>query len=100
MKDRILLWNDDNHEPCIWINRNFMGVDLTTILENTLLEQPISNIKSEILELYPWDFEDSEDLEDGEGEIIFDWFQSMPNINETQWEYIFNREWNKLGKTL
>lgn len=100
MKDRILLWNDDNHEPCVWINRNFIGVDLTTILENTLLEQPISNIKSEILELYPWDFEDSEDLEDGEGEIIFDWFQSMPNINEIQWEYIFNREWNKLEKTL
>lgn len=28
MKDRILLWNDDNHAPCVWINNKFAGVDL------------------------------------------------------------------------
>jgi hypothetical protein len=101
MRDRILLWKDDNHEPSVWINKHFMGSDFITVIESALNEKSNSENSSEILEIYPWDFEvDDESLEDGEADILFDWFQDCPDITDKQWEYIFNREWRKLGKTL
>ena len=42
MKDRILLWNDDNHAPCVWINNKFAGVDLDRVIKNALYAQPVS----------------------------------------------------------
>jgi hypothetical protein len=101
MRDRILLWNDDNHEPAVWINKNFMGNDFITVIENALNEIPNSENSSEILEIYPWDFkEDDDSLSEEEIELLIDWFQENPSINSEQWDYIFNHEWRKLGKTL
>ena len=98
MKDRILLWDDDNHEPCVWINNKFAGVDLDTIIKSALYTQPVSKEGfCEILYIYPWDFED---LDEGEDEILFDWFQCVSNFTDEQWDLIFKREWKKLGKTL
>ncbi|MFR3182197.1 MAG: hypothetical protein ACLTPN_01025 [Clostridia bacterium] len=116
MRDRILLWNDDNHEPSVWINQHFMGVDFITVIESALNEKPNSENNSEILEIYPWDFKESDDdnynlkpktksinvvmkitniskktpiidideLEEGEADILFDWFQDCPNITDKQ----------------
>ena len=98
MKDRILLWNDDNHKPCVWINNKFAGVDLDTVVKSALYSNPKSEKKEcEVLEIYPWDFED---LDEGEDEILFDWFQSMPSFTDEQWDLIFEQQWRKLGKTL
>lgn len=98
MKDRILLWNDDNHEPCVWINNKFAGVDLDTVIESALYTQPVGKKEfCEILCIYPWDFED---LNEGEDEILFDWFQGMPSFTDEQWDLIFEQQWGKLGKTL
>lgn len=98
MKDRILLWNDDNHEPCVWINNKFAGADLETIIESALYVHPVGEEEScEMLYLY---FDNFEGLDEGEDEILFDWFQSMPNFTEEQWDLIFKQEWRKLGKTL
>lgn len=99
MKDKILLWNDDNHDPLVYINNKFMGVDFDTVLESVLYTKPISD-KCEILTLYCWDLDDAEYENDGDQDIIFDWFQSMPNISEEQWDYIFKSDWVSLGKTL
>lgn len=98
-KDRILLWNDDNHEPSVWINREFAGVDLDTVIQSALYSKPISNLKEcEILDVCDWTFDG--EVEDEEYDILFDWFQSMPDISEEQWNYIFEGKWNELGKTL
>lgn len=98
MKDRILLWDDDNHEPCVWINNKFAGVDLDTVIKSALYTQPVGKKEfCEILYIYPWDFED---LDEGEDEILFDWFQGMPSFTDEQWDLIFEQQWRKLGKTL
>ena len=56
MNDRILLWNDDNHAPCVWINNKFAGVDLDRVIKNALYAQPVSKEGFyEILYIYPWD---------------------------------------------
>lgn len=100
-RNEILLWNDDNHDPCVWINREFMGVDFGTVLENALFATPKNTKKIVIKEVFPWDFQDDcEDLEDSESDIIFDWFQGIPDISSDQWRYIFNSDWKRLGKTL
>lgn len=98
MKDRILLWDDENHEPCVWINNKFAGVDLDTVIKSALYMQPVGKKEfCEILYIYPWDFED---LDEGEDEILFDWFQGMPSFTDEQWDLIFEQQWRKLGKTL
>lgn len=53
MRDKILLWNDDNHEPSVWINKHFMGSDFITVIESALNEKSNSENSSEILEIYP-----------------------------------------------
>ena len=54
MKDRILLWDDDNHEPCVWINNKFAGVDLDTVIKSALYTQPVGKKEfCEILYIYP-----------------------------------------------
>lgn len=99
MKDRILLWDDDNHDPCVWINNKFAGVGLDTAIKSALYMKPISKEEFyEILYVYPWDFED--EFNDEDFNRLFDWFQSMPIFTEEQWELAFKREWKKLVKTL
>lgn len=102
MKDRILMWNDDNHEPCIWINNEFLGTDLNTVIKNALYSHPQSEANDcEILEIYPWNFEEGEDkVEEPEVDILFDWFQENPKFTEEQWNLIFEEKWRSLGKTL
>lgn len=98
IRDRILLWNDDNHEPSVWINGEFLGNEFITILKNVLKKEKMFEGDPEVLEVYPWDYE--EELEEGEADILFEWFQSKPNITKEQLEYIFNNEWRNLGKSL
>lgn len=101
MRDKILLWNDDNHEPSVWINKHFIGNDFITVLKMSLKEKQNFDLEPEILEIYPWDFEeDDNSLAEKEVELLCDWFQENPSINAEQWDYIFNHEWRKLGKTL
>lgn len=99
MKDRILLWNDDNHAPCVWINNKFAGVDLDRVIKNALYAQPISKEGFyEILYIYPWDFED--EFNDDDFDKLFYWFQTMPKFTEEQWNLIFKKQWKELFKTL
>ena len=99
MKDRILMWNDDNHEPCVWINNKFAGTDLNTVIKNALYSHPQSeNNDCEILQLYPWDFED--EFNDEDFDKLFYWFQKSPNFTDEQWNLIFEGKWKSLNKTL
>ncbi len=102
MKDRILMWNDDNHEPCVWINNKFAGADLNTVIKHALYSRPQSEANDcEILEIYPWNFEEGEDkVEEQEADILFDWLQENPKFTEEQWDLIFEEKWRSLGKTL
>lgn len=102
MKDRILMWNDDNHEPCVWINNKFVGANLNTVIKNALYSRPQSETNNcEILEIYPWDFEEGEDkVKEPEADMLFDWFQKNPGFTEEQWNLIFEEKWKSLGKTL
>lgn len=99
MKDRILLWNDDNHEPCIWINNEFAGIDIDTVIKSALYSNPKSEKEEcEVLEIYPWDFED--DFNDDDFDKIFDWFQGIPDFTEEQWDLVFEKNWKKLFQIL
>ena len=99
MKDRILLWNDDNHAPFVWINNKFAGVDLDRVIKSALYAQPISKEGFyEILYIYPWDFED--EFNDDDFDKLFDLFQNMSDFTEEQWNLIFKRQWKELFKTL
>lgn len=99
MEDKIFMWDDDNHEPCIWINNEFAGIDLDTVIESALYSKPKSEIKKCItLKISPWDFED--DFNDDDFDKLFDWFQSMPKFTDKQWELIFKQQWQELFKTL
>lgn len=101
MKDRILIWNDDNHEPVVYINRKLMGVDFETVIKSALFCKNLGEEKDcEILNLYCWDIEDNDFENEEEFDILFDWFQSMPKMSEEQWDLIFKKDFIKLGKTL
>lgn len=99
MKDRILLWDDDNHEPCVWINKEFAGVDLDTVVKSALYMQPISKEDFyEVLYIYPWNFED--EFNDDDFDKLFYWFQKIPHFTDEQWDLIFKKQWKELFKTL
>ena len=96
--NRFLLWNDDNHDPAVWLNMEFMGVDKEEVLKSVLYSEPKpSNDQSCIIkEICPWDFGD--DLSDQDCDKLFDWFQSMPEFTGEQWQLIFEENWEELIK--
>lgn len=96
--NRFLLWNDDNHDPVVWLNMELMGVDKEEILKNVLYAEPKSSNNRDCIvkEIFPWDFED--DLNDRDFDRLFDWFQSTPKFTEEQWQLIFEENWKELIK--
>lgn len=96
--NRFLLWSDDNHDPVVWLNMELMGVDIEEILKSVLYSEPkpSSNQDCIVKEVEPWDFD--EDLNDRDYDKLFDWFQSMPNFTEEQWQLIFEENWKELIK--
>ena len=62
--NRFLLWNDDNHDPAVWLNMEFMGVDKEEVLKSVLYSEPKPSNDQDCIvkEIFPWDFED--DLSD------------------------------------
>ncbi len=53
--DRFLLWNDDNHDPVVWLNMELMGTDREEILRNVLYSEPKPSNSQDciIKEIYP-----------------------------------------------
>ena len=96
--NKFLLWSDDNHDPVVWLNMEFMGVDIEEILKSVLYSEPkpSNNQDCVVKEVEPWDFD--EDLNDRDCDKLFDWFQSMPNFTEEQWQLIFEENWKELIK--
>lgn len=91
MKDRFLIWNDDNHEPCVWCNNEYVGAEFETTLKNLLYINPQSKTKEcEILQICPWDFT--------EGEIMNNVVNNLKEIeipSYIQEQHNINKNWNK-----
>ena len=102
MKDRFLIWNDDNHESCVWCNNEYVGAEFETTLKNLLYINPQSKTKEcEILQICPWDFTEGEyKVEEPEDDKLFKLFQKTPKFSEEQWNLIFKKNWKNLIKTL
>lgn len=98
-KDRILIWDDDSyHEPYVWINNKFAGVDIDIVVKSALYQDALSKeMECEILAIYPWSFSDY--LDDKELDKMIAWFQSMPKFTEEQWNLIFKGQWQRILKT-
>lgn len=89
----LISWCDDNHDPVYWLNEELLGVDIKTIAENLFgLGQANGPEALEFQEIALT----GDSFPDEIWEQLFEFFQTMPNLDETDVRLIVNQEWQKL----
>lgn len=89
----LISWCDDNHDPVYWLNEELLGVDIKTIAENLFgLGQANGPEALEFQEIALT----GDSFPDEIWEQLFEFFQTMPSLDETDVRLIVNQEWQEL----
>lgn len=89
----LISWCDDNHDPVYWLNEELLGVDIKIIAENLFgLGQANGPEALEFQEIALT----GDSFPDEIWEQLFEFFQTMPNLDETDVRLIVNQEWQEL----
>ena len=89
----LISWCDDNHDPVYWLNEELLGVDIKAIAENLFgLGQANGPEALEFQEIALT----GDSFPDEIWEQLFEFFQTMPNLDETDVRLIVNQEWQEL----
>ena len=79
----LISWCDDNHDPIYWLNNEFLGVDIKTIAENLFGLGQANGPDSFPDEIW---------------ESLFDYFQTMPTLDEADVCLIVTEKWHTFHK--
>lgn len=89
----LISWCDDNHDPVYWLNEELLGADIKTIAENLFGLGQANGL--EALEFQEIALT-GDSFPDEIWEQLFEFFQTMPNLDETDVRLIVNQEWQEL----
>lgn len=89
----LISWCDDNHDPVYWLNEELLGVDIKTIAENLFGLGQVNG--PEALEFQEIALT-GDSFPDEIWEQLFEFFQTMPSLDETDVRLIVNQEWQEL----
>lgn len=88
----LISWCDDNHDPFYWLNENSLGWGMDTIVENIInLGLPKG---TEVQEVNITGDNFPEDI----WEQLFDYFQTIPNLDSTDVHLIVMNKWEDFYK--
>ena len=103
-KMNIVTFNDDNHEESVWIDGEYAGIitDLESVISKALevinrgeAYKCIDDVDGiEVTTIYVCD--DFEDIDEEVADEIWDWFNTVKNMTEDQFEKVLNKDWSKL----
>ena len=88
----LISWNDDNHDSCYWLDTNFLGFDIDTIVKNIIDLHINDNIELKQIDVRGDTFPD--DI----WEKLFDYFQSVPSFDEIDVRLIVLDKWEDFYK--
>lgn len=87
----LISWCDDNHDPIYWLNNMYLGVDMDTIVSNAmsigqeLVDEKLLHIKQINIT--------GDTFPDTVWEQLFDYFQTIPSLDEIDVDLIVNDKW-------
>lgn len=84
---------DGNHNPIYWLNNEFLGISMSTIAESLFRLGQVNG--AETLEFQEIALT-GDDFPDEIWEPLFDFFQEIPRLDETDVCLIVNQEWQEL----
>ena len=88
----LISWCDDNHDPCYWLDTTTLGCEMDTIVESIIdLQLPKGTIVKQVNITG-----DSFDID--EWEQLFDYFQTIPNLDSTDVCLIVMNKWEDFYK--
>ena len=96
MKKFIFSYNDDNHDPMFWFDKEYLGTDTMDIAETMfgygMSEGEWSTTDIATLELYIFDLADF-GLNDEEIDIIHEYLHKEKTIENNIWEKLTKQDW-------
>lgn len=84
---------DDNHDPVYWLNEELLGVDIKTIAESLFGLGQANG--PEVLKFQEIALT-GDSFPDEIWEELFEFFQTMPKLDETDVRLIVNQKWQEL----
>lgn len=88
----LISWCDDNHAPHYWIETEYLGTDIITVVESAVgLGQCIGARAFKMEEINITGDSFPEDI----WEHLFDYFQTIPTFDDTDIKLIVENEWQK-----
>ena len=88
----LISWCDDNHDPFYWLDTTTLGCEMDTIVESIIdLQLPKGTIVKQVNITG-----DSFNID--EWEQLFDYFQTIPNLDSTDVRLIVMNKWEDFYK--
>lgn len=82
-------WNDYNHNTIYWLNDKFLGYGMDTLVKAVIDLQIKPPFEIKLIELtgdnFPKEY----------WEEIFDYFQTIPDLTQSDIDLIVNEDWEK-----
>jgi hypothetical protein len=88
----LISWDDDNHDKCYWLNTNFLGFDMDTIVKSIIDLRITEEVELKQINVC------GDTFPEDTWEQLFDYFQTVPSFDETDVRLIVLDKWEDFYK--